>query len=278
MNLVDTEKTPLHRAFDMVRMEAEARGVSPTWSEIVGLVPEKALFDTAARHLRLVQFTPAQVLDRKVREAVSGGTTVSGFLGDIAGPAPVPGGGSVSAHAGALAAALAQMVAGLTIGRKKYASVEPEMKALAIKAAALVTRCSSLVQQDADAYSRVSSAYKLPRDGPGSEGRDATIAEALVEATRVPLETAEACADAAELAAVVAQDGNSNAVSDAGVAALLAEAGARGAAYNVRINVASLGSDPRGAPLAVAVARALDRAAAAAQTARDVVEKTIARA
>ena len=278
MNLVDTEKTPLHRAFDMVRMEAEARGVSPTWSEIVGLVPEKALFDTAARHLRLVQFTPAQVLDRKVREAVSGGTTVSGFLGDIAGPAPVPGGGSVSAHAGALAAALAQMVAGLTIGRKKYASVEPEMKALAIKAAALVSRCSSLVQQDADAYSRVSSAYKLPRDGPGSEGRDATIAEALVEATRVPLETAEACADAAELAAVVAQDGNSNAVSDAGVAALLAEAGARGAAYNVRINVASLGSDPRGAPLAVAVARALDRAAAAAQTARDVVEKTIARA
>ena len=276
MNLVDTEKTPLHRAFDMVRMEAEARGVSPTWSEIVGLVPEKALFDTAARHLRLVQFTPAQLLDRKVREAVSGGTTVSGFLGDIAGPAPVPGGGSVSAHAGALAAALAQMVAGLTIGRKKYASVEPEMKALAIKAAALVTRCSSLVQQDADAYSRVSSAYKLPRDGPGSEGRDATIAEALVEATRVPLETAEACADAAELAAVVAQDGNSNAVSDAGVAALLAEAGARGAAYNVRINVASLGSDPRGAPLAVAVARALDRAAAAAQTARDVVEKTIA--
>ena len=278
MNLVDTEKTPLHRAFDMVRMEAEARGVSPTWSEIVGLVPEKALFDTAARHLRLVQFTPAQVLDRKVREAVSGGTTVSGFLGDIAGPGPVPGGGSVSAHAGALAAALAQMVAGLTVGRKKYASVEPEMKALAIKAAALVTRCSSLVQQDADAYSRVSSAYKLPRDGPGSEGRDATIAEALVEATRVPLETAEACADAAELAAVVAQDGNSNAVSDAGVAALLAEAGARGAAYNVRINVASLGSDPRGAPLAVAVARALDRAAAAAQTARDVVEKTIARA
>ena len=276
MNLVDTDKTPLHRAFDMVRMEAEARGVSPTWSEIVGLVPEKALFDAAARHLQLTQFTTAQVLDRKVRGAVSGGTSLSAFIGDIAGPAPVPGGGSVSAHAGALAAALAQMVAGLTVGKKKYASVEPEMKALAIKAAALVTRCSSLVQQDADAYTGVSNAYKLPKEGPGSETRAAQIADALIEAARVPLETAEACADAAELAAVVAQDGNSNAVSDAGVAALLAEAGARGAAYNVRINVASLGSDPRGAPLTAAVAKALARASAASQVARDVVEKTIA--
>ena len=276
MNLVDTDKTPVHRAFDLVKLEAEARGVSPTWSEIVGLVPEKALFDTAARHLQLTQFTTAQVLDRKVRDAVSGGVSVSGFLGDIAGPAPVPGGGSVSAHAGALAAALAQMVAGLTVGRKKYASVDAEMKALAIKAAALVTRCSSLVQQDADAYTAVSNAYKIPREGPGSEGRDAKIADALVGASRVPLETAEACAEAAELAVVVAQDGNSNAVSDAGVAALLAEAGARGAAYNVRINVASLGNDPRGAPLTAAVAKALTRATAASQAARDVVEKTIA--
>jgi glutamate formiminotransferase/formiminotetrahydrofolate cyclodeaminase len=275
MNLVDTEKTPVHRAFDMVKMEAEARGVNVTWSEIVGLVPEKALFDAAARHMQLVQFTPAQVLDRKVREAVSGGQSVSGFLGDIAGPAPVPGGGSVSAHAGALAAALAQMVAGLTVGRKKYAAVEGEMKALAVRAAALVTRCSALVQQDADAYQGVANAYKLPREGPGSEGRDRAIADALVEAARVPLLTAEACAEAAELAAVVAQDGNSNAVSDAGVAALLAEAGARGAAYNVRINLASLGADPRAEPLRTSVAQVLARTEAAAQAARDIVEKAI---
>ena len=276
MNLVDTDKTPLHRAFDLVKMEAEARGVSPTWSELVGLVPEKALFDAAARHLQLTKFTTAQVLDRKVREAVRGGTSVSAFLGEIAGPAPVPGGGSVSAHAGALAAALSQMVAGLTIGRKKYAAVEPEMKALAIRAAALVTRCSALVQQDADAYLGVSSAYKIPREGPGSDSRDAKIADALIEAARVPLETAQACAEAAELAAVVAQDGNSNAVSDAGVAALLAEAGARGAAYHVRINVASLPNDPRSAPLTAAVEKALARATAASQAARDVVERTIA--
>src|SRR5215216_4659440 len=122
MNLVDTEKTPLHRAFDMVRMEAEAQGVSPTWSEIVGLVPERTLFDAAARHVRLRNFTPDMVLERKVRQAASGaGPSVDAFVASVAAPTPTPGGGAVVAHAGALGAALAQMVTGLTIGRKKYA-------------------------------------------------------------------------------------------------------------------------------------------------------------
>src|SRR3954466_11542564 len=116
MNLVDTEKTPLYRAFDMVQMEAQARGVSPTWSEIVGLVPEKALFDTAARHVGLRNFSPDMVLEHKVRNAVQGGQSLSGFVASVAAATPAPGGGSVAAHAGSLGAALAQMVAGLTIG------------------------------------------------------------------------------------------------------------------------------------------------------------------
>src|SRR3954469_3048260 len=151
MNLVDPEKTPLYRAFDMVKMEAEARGVSPTWSEIVGLVPEKALFDTAARHVRLRDFKPEMVLEKKVRDAVQGGESLTDFVAAVASPIPAPGGGSVAAHAGALGAALAQMVAGLTAGKKKYIAVDAEMREIAVRAAALGNTLSALVARDAAA-------------------------------------------------------------------------------------------------------------------------------
>jgi glutamate formiminotransferase/formiminotetrahydrofolate cyclodeaminase len=250
MNLVDVEKTPLYRAYDMVKMEAEARGVSPTWSEIVGLVPERALFDTAARHVQLRNFSPDLVLERKVREAVAGGTSLSGFVSSVASSTPTPGGGSVAAHVGSLAAALAQMVAGLTAGRKKYAAVDAQMKQIALDAAELGHTLSALVDADARAYTAVSNAYKLPKE-PSDAGvrRAEAITEALIGASRVPLETARACARVAELASIVATKGNTNAVSDAGVAALLAEAACRGAAYNVRINIGALEDKSRGAAL-----------------------------
>src|SRR5438270_6802665 len=88
MNLVDTEKTPLYRAYDMVKMEAEARGVSPTWSEIVGLVPEKALFDTAARHVGLRHFSMETVLAQKVRNAVQAGRSLIGLVASVAAATP----------------------------------------------------------------------------------------------------------------------------------------------------------------------------------------------
>jgi glutamate formiminotransferase/formiminotetrahydrofolate cyclodeaminase len=248
MNLVDTERTPLFLAFDMVRMEAEARGVSPTWSEIVGLVPERALFDTAARHVQLRDFTPEMVLERCVRAAVEGGESLGGFVASVASPTPAPGGGSVAALAGALAAALAQMVAGLTIGKKKYAAVESEMKEIALQAAALVNQLTALVKRDAEAYNMVMSAHKLPGDNDADAARKKTaVTAALLGAAEVPLETARACVRVLELAAAVAARGNQNAVSDAGVAALLAEAACRGAVYNVRINVASLEDKNKGA-------------------------------
>jgi glutamate formiminotransferase / formiminotetrahydrofolate cyclodeaminase len=251
MNLVDTEKTPLHQAYDMVRMEAEARGVTPTWSELVGLVPERALFEAAARHIRLRNFTPEMVLERKVRSAITGGESLSGFVSSVATPQPTPGGGSVAAHAGALGAALAQMVAGLTVGKKKYASVDAEMRELAVRAAAVGNTLASLVARDASAYAVVAAAYKLPADSDAqSSAKAAQVDEALLHAAEVPLETARACAEVAELALAVAQRGNTNASSDAGVAALLAEAGCVGASYNVRINVSSLGDRSRGAALA----------------------------
>jgi glutamate formiminotransferase/formiminotetrahydrofolate cyclodeaminase len=269
MNLVDTAKTPLHRVFDVVKMEAEAHGVSPTWSEIVGLVPERALYEAAARHIQLRNFTPDVVLERKVRAAISGGESLSGFIGSVASPSPTPGGGSVAAHAGALGAALAQMVAGLTMGKKKYASVDAEMREIAVRAAALGNTLSALVARDAAAYSIVAAAYKLPGDTEAQRAeKGAKIDDALLHAAEVPLETARACAGVAELALVVAERGNTNAASDAGVAALLAEAGCVGASYNVRINVSALSDKSRGAVLAEEVSAVVART-------RELVRKTI---
>ncbi len=261
MNLVDTEQTPLYRAYEAVETEAAALGVQPTWSEIVGLVPERALFDTAARHIRLRGFTSAMVLERKVREVMGGGESITGFVAAVASSAPTPGGGSVVAHVGALGAALAQMVAGLTIGKKKYAGVEGEMREIALAAARLSNTLSALVARDAASYEGVSAAYKLPKEPESAAAeRGRAITAALLAASEVPLETARACAEVAELAERVASKGNANAVSDAGVAALLAEAACRGAAYNVRINVAALEDRRAGEHLVLEAKAIVERA------------------
>lgn len=262
MNLVDTTQTPMHRVFDFVKMEAQAQGVGVTWSEIVGLVPEKTLFEAAASHMQLVKFSPEQVLERKVREAASGGTSLSGFLSSIASSEPVPGGGSVAAHAGALGASLVQMVAGLTIGKKKYAAVEGEMKQIALDAAALSNRLTSLVEKDAEAFSAVSEAYKLPKESEDQKNaRQTAIDSALLGAAEIPLESARACLEVARLALVCAEKGNQNAVTDAGVAALLAGSGARGAAYNVLINLKSLPQSPASQRIRDELTRVLDEVA-----------------
>jgi glutamate formiminotransferase/formiminotetrahydrofolate cyclodeaminase len=276
MNLVDTERTPLHVAFDMVRAEAEARGVTPSWSEIVGLVPERALFDAAVRHVRLRNFSNEMVLEHEVRRAISGGESLSGFVASVASPTPVPGGGSVAAHAGALGAALAQMVAGLTAGKKKYAAVDSEMRDVGVRAAALGNTLAALVARDAEAYAAVAAAYKLPSDTPELEGeKQAKIDQALLAAAAVPLETAAACTAVAELALAVAQRGNANAASDAGIAALLAEAGCIGASYNVRINVVALSDRTLGAAFVDEAQRHVARARELAARTGEVVERAL---
>ena len=276
MNLVDTEKTPLHTAFDFVKMRAEAEGAQVTWSEIVGLVPERVLFDAAVSHLQLTKFTPAQVLDRKVREAVSGGESLSGFVASVASSNPVPGGGSVAAHAGALGAALAQMVAGLTIGKKKYAAVDAEMKEVALKAAAIGNQLSALVTRDAEAYAQVSEAYKLPKEpADAAARRSEAVTNALLKAAEVPLETARAAVEVAQLAITVAEKGNSNAITDAGVAALLAHASARGAAYNVRVNIQALEDKSKGQALAQEADQLVKKAGKLAEQTTTIVERAL---
>jgi glutamate formiminotransferase / formiminotetrahydrofolate cyclodeaminase len=276
MNLVDTEKTALHNAFDFVKLRAESEGAQVTWSEIVGLVPERVLFDAAVSHLQLRQFTPKQVLERQVREVVSGGESVSGFLAAVASSNPVPGGGSVAAHAGALAAALAQMVAGLTIGKKKYAGIEGEMKESALKAVSLGNTLSGLVKRDADAYALVSEAYKLPKEPADAAARRAeAVTNALLKAAEVPLETARASVEVARLAALVAEKGNTNAVTDAGVAALLAHAACKGAAYNVRVNVQALDDKSKGESLAREAQKLVKEASELVAEVSEIVERAL---
>lgn len=276
MNLTDTDTTPIWRAYDAVKEEAEKRGVSPTWSEIVGLVPGRALFEIASNHIQLKNFSALRVLETKIGAAMSGGETLSGFVASVASSAPVPGGGSVVAHVGALGAALTEMVAGLTIGRKKYAAVEPEMKALAMHAVTLGSRLAALVKEDSDSYALVSAAYKMPKEtADQAAAREAAIQAALMKAAAVPLETARACVAVAKLAVVCAQKGNANAVSDAGVAALLAEAACKGAAYNVRINVSSMSDPHAGRKLADEATALVHECASAAIDAQSAVEAAI---
>ncbi|MCC6245236.1 MAG: glutamate formimidoyltransferase [Gemmatimonadaceae bacterium] len=278
MNLVDTEKTPLHRVFEIVKNEAAAHGVTPTWSELVGLVPERVLLEAGARHVQLRGYSPNMLLERKVRDVVAGGESVDAFMSRVAGPTPTPGGGSVAAHAGALGAALAQMVTGLTIGKKKYAAVEDEMKTLSAQASKLRRDLSALVQRDADAYERVREAYGMPREPEAAvAARDAAIQSALVFASEIPLETARAAADVAELAANVAERGNTNAATDAAVAALMSEAACKGAALNVRVNLVSLDSAHAdvAATLNDAARQCVTRARAAVQRAESAAERAI---
>jgi glutamate formiminotransferase/formiminotetrahydrofolate cyclodeaminase len=272
MNLVDIEKTPMFRAYDMVKMEAAAHGVSPTWSELVGLVPERAIVDSAARYLRLRNFSTEQLLEHKVR-AASDGVSLSGFREAIASSNPAPGGGSASAHTGSIAAALVQMVAGLTIGRRKYADVEATFREIAQRAASLGERLAQLVDLDAQSYEAVSAAYKLPKATPEQESmRKAAITASLIGASEVPLETARACATVAELAEMAATKGNVNARADAGVAALMAEAGCRGAAFNVKVNVDALDDSAAAHGLSEAAETFVRTASAAAKRTAALVQ------
>lgn len=160
------------------------------------------------------------------------------FLDELASVEPVPGGGSVAALSGAFAASLVAMVCRLTIGKKNYETVSDELQSILPRAEALQRELRELVQADSDAYARVMDAYKLPKTtGAEQAARTRAVQDALKHASDVPLRVAERCADTLALARIVAEKGNRNAASDAGVGAVMAEAGLRGAAFNVSINL-----------------------------------------
>jgi formiminotetrahydrofolate cyclodeaminase len=170
--------------------------------------------------------------------------TINGFLDELASSSPAPGGGSVAALAGALGSALTAMVANLTIGKKKYADAEAEMKKILRQAESLRGQFAALVDKDTEAFQKVMEAFALPKEtDPQKALRAAAIREATKEATLVPLEVMKHCIDGLALAQQVASNGNANAVSDAGVSALMLHAACSGAALNVRVNLKTL-DDP----------------------------------
>jgi len=271
MNLLDIDATPVHVAFGAVEAAAVAAGAGVARSEIVGLVPERALHAAAEAHLRLRDAAAAHSLESTVRKTAGPG--LAEWMDGVASASPSPGGGTVSAVAGAAAAALAAMVGRLTVGRKKYAEVEAEFRALVDRAEGLRVRLMRLGDEDSAAYDKVSAAYGMPKAQEAE--RTAAIQAALLEATRVPLETLRAARDVAALAARAAEAGNRNAASDAGVAALLADAAARGAAYNVLINVAAMPDRRAGEPLAGEASRLVEESGRDAERARAAVETSI---
>jgi formiminotetrahydrofolate cyclodeaminase len=164
--------------------------------------------------------------------------TVQDFVEQLASASPTPGGGSASALAGAMAAAMVEMAANLTIGREKFRDVEEEMKVILGRAGELRDMMLAAVDEDTDAYGEVSAAYKLPKDSDAEKAaRTAAIQEALKGATEVPLRVAKAAMETYQLAQIAMEKANPNVASDARVALLLAEAAREGARANVDINL-----------------------------------------
>jgi formiminotetrahydrofolate cyclodeaminase len=163
------------------------------------------------------------------------------FLDELASKAPTPGGGSAAAIMGAMGAALVSMMCNLTIGKKNYEAVEGEMKEALEQAESLRERLTDMVRADVEAFDRVMGAYGLPKDtDEQKQARSQAIQEALKAATEVPLKCAKACAEVVRLSKTVAEKGNRNVVSDAGVAVLAGYAGLRSAALNVYVNAGAI--------------------------------------
>lgn len=245
MNLTNFRQTPVYRVVEMIRREAQRYGVGIHHSELVGLIPEDALIDSAVWYLQLDGFEPNQVLERRMTQALSKEPTSQmaqpNFLEELARGTPTPGGGSASAYSAAAAAALVAMVARLTVGKKKYAEVEPKMWEIIEQAEALRQEMTHAITEDAQAFDAFLNASRLPKDTPEQqEARSRALEQATLGAIQVPLRVARKAIQIMQLALQVATLGNLNAISDAGSALAQARAALTGAGLNVRINCLGL--------------------------------------
>jgi glutamate formiminotransferase / formiminotetrahydrofolate cyclodeaminase len=251
INLTDFENTPMHRVYEMVKREAARYGVLPVGSEIVGLVPKKAIEMAADYFLQLEGFSPSQVFENKMSAVLSGApleskdakfaTLATPFLDAVAEPSATPGGGSVSAFAAAAAAALGQMVAGLA--RKKKSQIlhveklSDHLEALRKSTAEL----TAAIDRDANSYDAVMAAFKLPQGNPEEiQKREDTVQLATKSAAEVPLEVATKSADLRDRLVQLETISPASMKSDLLVARLMAVAGANGALANVEINLDGL--------------------------------------
>ncbi|MDK2980849.1 MAG: glutamate formiminotransferase / formiminotetrahydrofolate cyclodeaminase [Chloroflexota bacterium] len=242
MNLTNFRKTPIALVYETVVREAQRYGTSPHHSELVGLIPQEALVDAAVWYTQMDQFEPEQILENRLAGGDNSQAEAGeNFLDALASDAPTPGGGSAAAFTAAEAAALVAMVARLTLGKKKYAEVEDQMKDLAEQADALRAQLNAAIAEDSQAFEAVMQAYRLPKEDEAQvEQRNVAIQAATLQAARVPLQTAETTLEVMRLAEQAAAQGNLNAITDAWSAAVLAHAAISCAGANVRINLSGL--------------------------------------
>ncbi len=270
MNLTNISVTPIHVAFDEVCAKAQARGVRVTGSELVGLVPLQAMLDAgryflkkqqrsagiadreiikiAVKSLGLDELSPFNPEEKIIEYAIArkaGGTssnklvdlTLEGFVHETASESPAPGGGSISASMGAMAAALATMVANLSSHKRGWDDRWEEFSDWAVKGKALHDEMLSLIDEDTDAFNKIMEAFGLPE---GTEAEQAEKNKAVQDATKqaidVPFRIMLSAHAAMAVAKVMAEIGNPNSVSDAGVGALAARSAVMGAFLNVKIN------------------------------------------
>ena len=309
MNITDIAATPLHVAFDEVTRAAAARGIRVTGTEIVGLVPKRALVEAGRYFLEkqqrstglpeheilriaiksmgldeLKSFVPEEKVieymidaDRKDDKKLVD-MTCRGFADETASESPAPGGGSISAYMGALAAALGTMVANLSAHKPGWDERWKEFSDYADRGRKLVDTLVALVDEDTAAFNRIMAVFGMPK---GTDEEKAARAEALesatLYATEVPLRTMKAAYDTFDLLDTMARIGNPNSVSDAGVGAIAAEAAVAGANLNVRINAAGLKdrtkADELTAEAAAIAAKAVERRAEILKTVNETIDR-----
>jgi glutamate formiminotransferase/formiminotetrahydrofolate cyclodeaminase len=241
MNLTDFTRTPIARVVELIRLEATRYGTMVTHSELVGLIPQAALVDAAQWYLQLDEFEPSQVLETRLHSAREAGPgTEPSFLEQLAAGTATPGGGSAAAYTAAMAASLLSMVARLTLGKKKYKDVEDQMAAIIPEADQLRKELEDSVSQDSEAFQAVLQAYALPKENQKEQTkRTKAIEQAFQKAADVPLHVASKATRLLELASQVAQNGNINAITEAGSAGMLAIAALQAAGMNIRANAQS---------------------------------------
>jgi glutamate formiminotransferase / formiminotetrahydrofolate cyclodeaminase len=248
MNLTDFETTGIGVAFDAVRREAAAVGAEVVGSEIVGLIPRQALVDASVHYLKVENFHPELILENRLEQVLAksgeaGGTPAlpEAFVAAVAAPTPTPGGGSVSALAGALAAALGEMVCGLTLKRESHKVHHKNVEESLGRLSGFRRRLLDNVDRDAASYEAVRAAMKLPKSTEAEKGARAQEIEAASKAAAlVPLETAELVREARRAIESLRATTIPQAASDLSVARYLAEAAERGAAENVRANLPAI--------------------------------------
>ena len=271
MNLTDISRTPLHVAFDEVCRKADARGVRVTGTEIVGLVPKRALLEAGRYFLRkqhrstgiaeeeivrlavksmglddLKPFHPEEKVIEYLLEAEDKkkrliDMTCKGFAEETASESPAPGGGSISAYMGALGAALGTMVANLSSHKAGWDDRWEEFSDWADRGQALLRELLHLVDEDTEALNRIMAVFAMPKSTDEEKAaRSAALQVATLYATQVPLRTMKAAVKVFPLVEAMASEGNPNSVSDAGVGALAARSAVLGACLNVKINAAGL--------------------------------------